>query len=352
METLDQQRWRDTINVARLVQWMDERGLGSGPLEEEALLTGGTQNILLRFRREGRYYVLRRPPRHLRKNSSDTMRREARVLAALAASDVPHPRLIAACDNDEVLGVAFYLMEPVAGFNATTGMPSLHADSSDIRHQMGLSLVDSIAALGRVDHVAKELADFGRVEGYLERQVGRWRHQLQSYHEFPEWPGERDLQGTEEISAWLAANVPSEFVPGIIHGDYHFANVLFCYDAPRVAAIVDWELSTIGDPLLDLGWLLATWHDPIHDRRPANVQPWTGLPTPSELIGRYGDQVDRDISTICWFSVLACFKLGIILEGTFARACAGRAPVETGERLHGSAVDLFRRAQRFMSMGL
>src|SRR3989338_5469016 len=116
---------------------MDGQGLGSGPLEDAVLLAGGTQNILLKFSRSGRSYVLRRPPPHLRANSNETMRREARVLAALAGSDVPPPGPIAACPDETVLGAAFYLMEPIEGFNQTTGLPPLHAGSAAIRHRMG-----------------------------------------------------------------------------------------------------------------------------------------------------------------------------------------------------------------------
>ena len=154
---------------------MDDQGLPRGPLERIELLAGGTQNVLVRFARAGREYVLRRGPRHLRPKSNDALRREARVLAALADTDVPHPRFIAGCLDESVMGGAvFYLMEPVDGFNPTTGLPALHASDPAIRHEMGLEAADAIARLGRVDHLAVGLADFGRPEGFLERQVPRW----------------------------------------------------------------------------------------------------------------------------------------------------------------------------------
>jgi aminoglycoside phosphotransferase (APT) family kinase protein len=163
------------VDLARLAEWMDAQGLdGRGELPAAPrVLAGGTQNVLLQFERGGREFVLRRPPPHLRKNSNETMRREARVLAALAGSDVPHPALIAGCPETDVIGAAFYLMEPVDGFNPTRGLPEFHKRDPALRHAMGLDLVDSIAALGRVDHQAVGLSDFGRPEGYLERQVGR-----------------------------------------------------------------------------------------------------------------------------------------------------------------------------------
>src|ERR1700742_4824388 len=176
--------WRGLVDLDRLAGWMDARGLEAGPIEEANRPPGGTQNILLKFRRGDRWFWLRRPPLKAHFNGSETMRREARALGALAASDVPHPRLIAAEPAEDVLGAAFYLMEPVDGFNPTVGLAPLHAGDPAVRHAMGLSLVDGIAALGRVDHVAVGLSDFGRAEGFLERQVGRWRKQLASYEEY------------------------------------------------------------------------------------------------------------------------------------------------------------------------
>ena len=337
------------VDLAALAAWMDNAGLGAGPVEDATLLAGGTQNILLKFSRAGRSYVLRRPPPHLRANSNETMRREARVLAAIAGTDVPHPALIAACGDETVLGAAFYLMEPVDGFTPTSGLPPLHAGSEAIRHRMGLSMVEGIARLGALDYRAVGLEGLGRPDNYLERQVERWKAQLASYAEFADWTGPDEIPGVEAVAAWLEAHRPATFQPGIIHGDYHLANVMFRYDGPELAAIVDWELTTIGDPLLDLGWLLATWaetEDPaVAD---VSVRPWKGFPTPDELVEHYRPRTTRDLSAIGWYAVLACYKLGIILEGTHARACAGKAPRATGDLLHAKTIGLFQRALRWI----
>jgi aminoglycoside phosphotransferase (APT) family kinase protein len=341
--------WRGLVDLDRLSAWMDERGLEHGPIEEAARPPGGTQNILIKFRRGERWFMLRRPPLAAHFNGSETMRREARVLAALAATDVPHPRLIAACPDEDVLGAAFYLMEPIEGFNPTVGLPPLHAGDPAVRHAMGLSLADGIAALGRVDHVAAGLADLGRAEGFLERQVGRWKKQLASYADYEGWAGPGQIEGVDAVGAWLEAHRPRAFKPGIIHGDYHLANVLYRFDGPRLAAIVDWELTTVGDPLLDLGWLLATWpEDDGPEAGNVAVTPWDGFPTAAELVDRYAGQSERDVSQVHWYGVLACYKLGIILEGTHARAAAGKAEVATGERLHAQTLGLFRRALRWI----
>ena len=332
---------RTVVDLDRLATWMDERGLESGPLADPELIAGGTQNILLRFRRGTRTFVLRRPPPHKRANSDETMRREARVLGALAGTDVPHPELIAAEPDVSVLGAAFYLMEPVEGYNVTLGLPPAFADDRAAQYEMGLSMADAIAALGRIGPVERGIGDLGKWDGWGERQVPRWRKQLDSYAELPGYPGP-DIPGVDAVAAWLEANRPADLRPGVIHGDFHFANVLIHPTEPRVAAIVDWELATIGDPLLDLGHLLACWPNPDGDE----ITPVAGaaLPTTDEIVARYAEGSDRDLSTVPWFRVLACYRLGLILEGTHARAFAGMAAKEIGDRLHAHTLMLFAQA--------
>jgi aminoglycoside phosphotransferase (APT) family kinase protein len=336
------------VDEVRLAAWMDGEGLGSGPIEGAARLSGGTQNILVRFSRAGRSYVLRRPPATTIANGDETMRREARVLAAIAHTDVPHARLIAACGDPAVIGAAFYLMEPVEGFNPTVDMPELHSGDRKIRRQMGLELVDAVGKLGRLDAVALGLGDFGKTEDFLVRQPQRWKRQLDGYATFDGWPGPDHLPGVDAVGAWLNQNCPSSFTPGIMHGDYHLANVMYRNDGPQIVAIVDWELATLGDPLIDLGWLLATWPDPALDSAKLPVKPWDGFPTADTLVERYAQSTPRDLSQLLWYKVLACYKLAILLEGTHARAAAGKADVATGRMLHDQAVFLFRRAQQWL----
>ncbi len=195
------------VDLDRLAAWMDTRGLEAGPISDVAAITGGTQNILLSFRRGARVFVLRHPPPHKRANSDATMRREARILAALAGTDVPHPSLIAACDDVETLGAAFYLMEPVSGFNPTLGLPEPHRSDPGLQRAMGFAMADGLIALARVDPVARGIADLGRFEGWAERQVGRWRAQLDGYSELDGYPGP-ELPGVDEIGAWLGGPPP------------------------------------------------------------------------------------------------------------------------------------------------
>lgn len=341
---------RQLVDFGALLRWMDGCGLPGGALDTAELLPGGTQNVLVRFARGGREYVLRRPPRHPRARSNDALRREMRILAALRGSAVPHPELLAGCPDESVLGVVFYLMPVVEGFNCTRTLPALHASTPSVRRQMGLEAVDALATLAGVDHVAAGLTDVGRPEGFLERQVGQWLRQLERYAELPGYPG-ASVPGVDEVARWLERGRPQAWRPGIMHGDYHVANLLFEWGSPRVAAIVDWEMATVGDPLLDLGWLLATWPDaqgwsPLAEF--AGFYARGGLASAEELVDRYARAADRDLSAVTWYTVLACFKLGIVLEGTHARACAGQAERETGDMLHASCLALFHRARRLI----
>ena len=205
-------------------------------------------------------------------------------------------------------------------------------------------MADALAKLGAVDHVASGLAEFGKPDGFLERQVPRWLSELESYNEYENYPGP-EIPGIEQVAAWLEERRPTEWRPGIMHGDYHAANVMFSRTGPEVVAIVDWEMCTIGDPLLDLGWLLATWRQPDGSSVFSHaLGGQDGLASTDELFERYAANTTRDLSHITWYTVLACFKLGIVIEGTLARACAGKAEKEVGDQLHAATVHLFERA--------
>ncbi|MBF6177471.1 thiamine kinase [Nocardia otitidiscaviarum] len=340
---------RDVVDFAIIGKWMDEQGLPGGEFEDVRPLGGGTQNIMLRFRRGDRDYVLRRGPKHLRAASNSVINRESRILGALDGTGIRAPRVIAACPDDSVLGASFYLMEPVVGFNPQNELPELHAGDPEVRRQMGLSAVEAIARLGSLDHEALGLSDYGKPEGFLERQVPRWLKELDSYSANAGYPGP-EIPGVERVGDWLDRNRPARWRPGILHGDCHLANMMFSFDGPEVVAMVDWEMSTIGDPLLDLGWQIATRPEPgtTGAALVGSLGAVGGLPTPEEMTAHYGRFSDRDLSDVTWYTVLACFKLGIVLEGTHARAFAGKAPKQVGDFLHAITLELFEKAHRLM----
>ncbi len=330
-----------------LDDWIAANDLpGSGKVVAAEFLTGGSQNNVFKVTRaDGGTFVLRRPPKHLRKNSNDTMLREARVLAALRGSQVPHPEFFAVCDDLDVIGVNFYCMGLIDGFVPMGDLPPRWA-ADDFRLRLGPAMVEAAAALGAVDAYAQGLGDFGKADDWLGRQVSRWRSQLDGYSELPNYPGP-GLDGVDRVGDWLAANLPSTCHIGIIHGDYQFANIMMAPDRPHVAAVIDWELSTLGDPLLDLGWMLTAWgEDDDPPGRLGQVNPWDGMQSRAELIAYYGELSGRDMRDMPWFFVLACYKLGILLEGTHARACAGQAPEGLGQIMHQMTTWLFAKANQ------
>lgn len=350
MGTTSAQRSQSGVDLDLLAHWMDSHDLAGGDIVDAQGLGGGTQNVMVQFTRGGRSYVLRRGPHHLRPQSNKVITREITLLQALSGTDVPHPQLIAGCTDETVLGAVFYLMEPVDGFNAAVSLPAGYAQERSGRHAMGLAIVDALATLGDVDHVAAGLADFGRPDGFLERQVPRWLGEMERYASTPGYPGP-PFTNLDAVADFLERHRPATFTPGILHGDYHIANVMYAPTEPHIAAIVDWEMATIGDPLLDLGALLAVWPDGEDqpDLLESALGSAGGLPSRTELVARYGERSGRDLSAISWYSVLACFKLGLILEGTYARACAGKAPRDVGDRLHSYAIKLFDRAGAFIA---
>lgn len=344
-QTLDD--FEGLLNWAKLHEWIQAQDLpGSGPATGVERLSGGTQNNVFLISRRGESFVLRRPPRHQRANSNSTMLREARVLRALAGSDVPHPRFYASCDDLDVIGACFYAMAPLDGFTPWGPLPGQYGSDPAWRREMGRELIRAAAALANVNYQALGLADLGKPEDWHARQVPRWRSQLEGYRQLPNYPGHH-LPHVDEVGAWLSDHVPTDRRIGVIHGDFNICNAMFSLKAPRISGIVDWELTTLGDPMLDLGWILASWvaEDDPHGQAPL-VQPWEDFLPRSELIRLYGAASGRDMGAVPWFFALACFKLACILEGNYARAKAGQAARDVGDRHHARARWLLAKAKQ------
>ena len=337
------------IDISKLNKWMEANSVpGKGPLTAAKKLKGGLQNNVFLLERGDVSFVLRRPSKHVRPGSNETMVREARVLKALAGSAVPHPEVFAVCEDTSVIGASFYLMQPLEGFAPSQQLPGNYATDSAWRIAMGEELVRAAAALGAVDHAAVGLADLGKPEGWHERQVERWRSQLDGYRSMPNYDGA--LPYVDEVGQWLSANLPRDKRIGIVHGDFQFANVMFSPHAPRISGVVDWELTSLGDPLLDLGWILTSWWeqgDP-EGKRPL-VQPWENFLSRADLVRLYGDVSGRDMSAMPWFFALACYKLACLLEGTYARSKQGQVPEHIGQSVHAYALWLMNKAKQIIA---
>jgi aminoglycoside phosphotransferase (APT) family kinase protein len=338
------------VNWSRLDAWIAAQDVpGSGPVTGARKLAGALQNNVFMIERGGESLVLRRPAKHLRPNSNETILLEAWVLRALAGSAVPHPRLYAVCDDESVIGACFYLMEALEGFASTGQLPGNYAVDPAWRRAMGGALVDAAAALGALVPKEVGLEGFGKAEDWHGRQVARWRSQLDGYRSMPNYDGHA-LPFVDDIGRWLSDNLPRDGRIGIIHGDLQFPNVMFSLVRPRISGVIDWELATLGDPLLDLGWVLSSWWeegDP--EGKSPMVRPWEDFMSRAELVRRYGEISGRDVSAMPWFFALACYKLACILEGTYARSKAGQVPAAVGEKVHAYAVWLTAKAKQIIA---
>ena len=308
------------FNEAVLLRYLDREVPGLGTVRRVERITSGSSNEIFELSTDDRQVILRRPPRQKLSASAHDVGREFRVLSALAGTAVPHPEAIHLCTDESVLGTPFLLMSKVDGFHLKAPYPA-HALQPGAMRAMMFDFIEVIAHLSRVDWAAAGLSGFGRPAGYLDRQVDRWLGQLARYQT-------RDLPQLAEVAAWLRAHQPRSGAPGIIHGDYQFLNVLFANDLPpRVAGVLDWEQSTIGDPLVDLGWVLGLWtqageESPLNAFY-GNASQLPEAPTRAELAERYAAVSGRPADDRLYYEVLALFKLGCIAEGSYYRHVKG-----------------------------
>ena len=340
------------FDLAPLAAWMDAQDGRVETCGNMRRLQAGTQNLMILFERGGVRYVLRQPPVHAIYPPAKLVTREVRVLRALEGSEVPHPSVFSS-SIDETLGSPFYVMSAADGFTPTEGLPPAIRQSPALQTRLAQSCIEALVALSRVDHVAVGLGDLGNPDGFLARQVSRWRQQLASYAQFESWQPEGALQRVEAVGNWLEANLPPARAPGLLHGDFHLGNVMFGAADAEVVSVIDWELATIGDPLVDLGWLIATWPLPDGTDNGAGigVPGASALPSPQEIVSHYAAVSGEPITDVTWYVVLACFKLGIIQEGSWARAIAGKADRAIGALQHQRAQSLITKAEGLIREG-
>ncbi len=293
-------------------------GATGGPLQA-TLIAGGRSNLTYSITDGASTWVLRRPPLgHVLPTAHD-MAREYRVMSALAATAVPVPRTLAMCDDLAVNGAPFYVMELVEGTIYRDGNALATLDASDAR-RASEALVDVLVAIHAVDYQSVGLEDFGRPEGFLERQVRRWGEQW-------ERSKTRELPNVDELARRLRNALPDSGPPTIVHGDYRLDNTMMAKDDPgKIVAVLDWEMSTLGDPLTDLGLFLLYWGqaDAQIIATGAAIGSQDGFLSRDDIVARYALASGRAVDQLDWYQILASYKLAIIVEGINARYQMGK----------------------------
>lgn len=311
------------IDVDRVTAFLVERIAWLAPPLEWGKLPGGHSNFTYRVRdANGRTFVLRRPPLGELLPSAHDMGREYRIIDALWPTPVPVPEPLAHCTDLDVTGAPFYAMGQVRGRSLYTRADVEDLVPEDRRHALGISFIDVLADLHSLDPAAVGLGDLGKPDAYVARQVRRW---------YQSWEASKTAERPEvdALHEWLAANVPEQGPARVVHGDYGLHN---CISAPEghIAAVVDWEISTLGDPLADLAYALNAWvhaDDPVRPRPEAPVLA-PGFPRREELLARYAERTGRDVSNIDFYAAFNHWKTVCIIEGVYARYLKGQKSSE------------------------
>jgi aminoglycoside phosphotransferase (APT) family kinase protein len=323
-----------------LLPFLDAHGLGAGE-PEIAPVGDGHSNVTFAVTRGDARFVVRRPPRGPLPPSAHDVLREARVLRALAGH-ARVPAVLAVCDDPAVVGAPFYVMELVDGHVLTSAVPPELDDPADKR-RIGEELVDALVEIHAVDWQAAGLEGFGKPTGYLERQLrrflGLWEHNRT-----------REIPAVESVGAWLTANLPTSGPATVVHGDFRLGNTMFARAAPaRLVTVLDWEMSTIGDPLADLGYLCTLWvdrDDPSGGMFELNgVTREEGFPLRAELVARYEERSGRSMTDIRWYQTLALWKSIVFMEGNYRRAVAGTTDDPYLKSFGDGVVQLAARAE-------
>ena len=326
----------------------------SGTLQAE-VIPGGRSNLTYRVTDGETTWALRRPPlAHVLPTAHD-MTREERILRALESSSIPVPRVVASSADIEITGAPFYVMEWVDGNIIRNRLPLAYPRTPTTRQELSTALVDTLVSLHAIDPATVGLGDFGRPDGFLERQVRRWWQQWEASKT-------RELPSIEELHRRLQSSIPEQSPHGIVHGDYRLDNIMFApHDPSQVVAVLDWEMATIGDPLCDLGLLLVYWSDSDDD--PAAIAIESNAITRDDgffsrltLIHEYSVASHRSLENLDWYVVLGLYKLAIIAEGITARHKMGMTVGEGFEAMGEMVPELvehaLRRADRSRVAGL
>jgi len=309
----------------RVRAFLDEHGLGSGTLRARRIGEGGGSNFTFLLERDGGRFALRRPPRPPLPPSAHDVVREARLQLALRHAGFARlPTIVAVCEDESVLGVPFYVMEYLDGHVPSDELPP-GLESERARRRLGEDLVDALVEIHAADVTMSGLSAFARPGSYNERQVRRFT-QLWEINKT------RELPRVEEVSAWLAANLPEPLPATVVHGDFRLGNTMVApADPSRILAVLDWEMGALGDPRADVGYLLATYSEPGGPPNPLGTSPVTalrGFPSRTELVERYVERSGRDVEPLPWFEALALWKAAVFCEAIYGRFVRGELGAE------------------------
>ncbi len=309
----------------RVRAFLDEHGLGTGELQARRIGEGGGSNFTFLLERETGTFVLRRPPRPPLPPSAHDVVREAKLQLALREAGFARlPTIVAVCEDESLLGVPFYVMTYIDGLVPADDAPS-GLESESARRGLGDDLVDALVEIHEADVATPSLAAFGRPGSYNERQVRR-------FAQLWELNKTREVAHVEEVSAWLAGNVPDPLPPTAVHGDFRLGNTMVGRDDPsRILAVLDWEMGTIGDPRADVGYLLATYSEPGGPPSPLGtslVTTLAGFPSQADLVERYVARSGRDVEPLAWFEGLALWKAAVFCEAIYGRYLRGELGAE------------------------
>lgn len=325
-----------TEDAAALRDLLDQRLGDTHTVDVAAMAGGGSCDVFSVGRAEHRW-VLRRAPTFASSATAHNVLREFRILDAIKDQPVPIARPILACDDPAVFGAPFYVMERIDGVPIRSGLPAAWAQVPQLQGSILEQLVDALAAIHAVDWDGCGLADLAHPERYLQRQIQRWQAQLASYDG-------RGLPVAAELAAWLESHRPPDPPLALTHGDYKLDNVLVSLDLPpRLLAVVDWEMASIGDPLVDLAWAMIFHPGPEGTMRLGMAKQPTfaqeHLPSRDALVARYAAASGRDVSDLAWYDVFARWKLAVVLEGSYAKFLRGESSKPVHEYF-GQQVDL------------
>ncbi|WP_127792452.1 phosphotransferase family protein [Agromyces sp. LHK192] len=313
----------------RVEAFLDAHALGAGPISWTRI-GEGQSNVTFLLRRGDAEVVLRRGPRPPLPPSAHDMLREARVQLALRDAGYPVPQVLATCEDDTVLGVPFYLMDFVRGDVVTTHLPERFGTAHD-RAALADAAVEALAQLHAIDVSTGQLSTLGRPDGYLARQVERFRGLWGRV-------SRRSLPEVEEVADLLAAAVPVSGRASVVHGDFRLGNLMLAPGGPAaavrpsVAAVLDWEMATLGDPLADLGYFTATWSEPGSPATVMELSPVTaldGFPDRDGLARAYERRTGADLSSLAWYQALALWKSAVFCEAIHTRWLEGERPDDT-----------------------